>query len=73
MAVTTSQLDGYFKRVYAENLDNVVPDFAILGKRIPFRRQDKIGDSFRFPVKLTRSQGYTSNCLLYTSDAADEG
>ncbi len=61
MAVTTSQLDGYFKRVYAESLDSVTPDFAILGKRIPFRRQDKIGDSFRFPVKLTRSQGYTWN------------
>ncbi len=60
-AVTTSQLDGFFKRVYGDDLENLVPEFAIVAKKIPFQKADKIGDSFRFPVKLTRSQGYTWN------------
>ena len=65
MTVTQAQLDGYFKNVYADTLSDVVPDFAVLGKMIPFRRQDKIGKDYLFPVQLTRSHGYT--CLLYTS------
>lgn len=60
-AVTTSQLDGFFKRVYGDDLEALVPEFAIVAKKIPFQRADKIGDSFRFPCKLTRSQGYTWN------------
>ncbi len=60
-AVTTSQLDGFFKRVYGDDLEALVPEFAIVAKKIPFQKADKIGDSFRFPVKLTRSQGYTWN------------
>lgn len=59
--VTTSQLDGFFKRVYGDDLEALVPEFAIVAKKIPFQKADKIGDSFRFPVKLTRSQGYTWN------------
>ena len=60
-AVTTSQLDGFFKRVYGDDLEALVPEFAIVAKKIPFQKADKIGDSFRFPCKLTRSQGYTWN------------
>lgn len=59
--VTTSQLDGFFKRVYGDDLEALVPEFAIVAKKIPFQKADKIGDSYRFPVKLTRSQGYTWN------------
>ncbi len=59
--VTTTQLDGFFKRVYGDDLEALVPEFAIVAKKIPFQKADKIGDSFRFPVKLTRSQGYTWN------------
>lgn len=59
MAVTTAQLDGWFKRVYADELSNAVPSFAILQQDIPFTKRDKIGDSYRFPVKLTRSHGMT--------------
>ena len=61
MTVTQAQLDGYFKNVYADTLSDVVPDFAVLGKKIPFRRQDKIGKDYLFPVQLTRSHGYTWN------------
>lgn len=61
MTVTQAQLDGYFKNVYADTLSDVVPDFAVLGKMIPFRRQDKIGKDYLFPVQLTRSHGYTWN------------
>lgn len=61
MTITTAQLDGWYKRVYGPKLENVVPEFAVLRKRIPFKRAQKIGDSYRFPVKLTRSHGITWN------------
>lgn len=69
MTVTQAQLDGYFKHVYADSLSDVVPDFAILGKKIPFRRQDKIGKDYLFPVQLTRSHGYTWNGGLTAGNA----
>lgn len=59
MAVTTAQLDGWFKRVYADSMSNAVPEFALLRKQIPFKKTEKIGENYNFPVKLSRSHGIT--------------
>lgn len=61
MATNTdvSQLNGMFKEVYASNVENLIPDVAILQKAIPFNDKEKIGDSYNQPVKLTASQGVT--------------
>lgn len=58
MAVGTAQLDGYFKEVYGD-LEDAVPSWAEIQKRIPFRQQDRLGDSYHFPVILRRSHGVT--------------
>jgi len=61
VTVTTDQLSGWFKRKYADKLERAVPDFAILRKEIPFKQQEKLGETYNFPVKLTRSHGITWN------------
>jgi len=61
MATTTdvSQLNGLFKEVYADKVEGLVPDVAVLSKMIPFNESTKIGDTYNQPVKLTASQGVT--------------
>ena len=61
MATNTnvSQLNGMFKEVYASKIENVIPDVAILTKKIPFNESTKVGNKYNQPVKLTRSQGVT--------------
>ena len=60
MTTTTSTLDGYFKQRYG-SLEDVVPDFEILAKDVPFRTEEKLGDSYHFPVRLRRAHGHTFN------------
>ena len=61
MATNTdvSQLNGMFKEVYASNVENLIPDVAIMQKAIPFNEKEKIGEAYNQPVKLTASQGVT--------------
>lgn len=61
MATNTDvgQLNGMFKEVYASNVENLIPDVAILSKAIPFNEKEKIGEAYNQPVKLTASQGVT--------------
>ncbi len=54
-----AQLDGLFKEVYADKIENLIPDYAKLIKQIPFSIGDKIGDGFHQPVILTQSHGVT--------------
>lgn len=61
MTVTTSQLDGWFKRVFADKLSQAIPDFSILKNDIPFKRQEKTGETYNVPVMLGRSHGITWN------------
>lgn len=53
------QLNGMFKEVYASNVENLIPDVAIIQKTIPFNEREKIGQAYHQPVKLTASQGMT--------------
>lgn len=56
---TTTTLDGLFKTVYGEGPVNLLPDFAILSKKVPFRPTEKIGQRFEVPVKLQFEGGFT--------------
>lgn len=56
---TISTLDGLFKQVYGDGVVNLLPDFAIISKRVPFRPTEKIGDSYVIPVKLQYEGGFT--------------
>ena len=59
-SVSVAQLDGWFKEVYGE-VERAVPEFAEIQSSVPFSRREKLGDSYHFPVILTRAQGVTRN------------
>lgn len=56
---TTSTLDGLFKTVYGTGPVKVIPDVGYLQKRIPFKKTEKIGKQYAFPVVLSQEQGVT--------------
>jgi hypothetical protein len=58
MATTTAAYDGYFKELYGE-LENGIPEYSYLSEKIPFREQERLGDSYHFPVRDQRSHGWT--------------
>lgn len=59
---TVSTLNGLFKTVYADKLLDLVPDYAILQKKIPFVSADKeTGNFYAQPVNLSHEQGFTYN------------
>ena len=55
----SSNADGYFKEIYADNLENLVPEHSVIAQAIPFKEQEKLGDSYHMPVRVKRSQGVT--------------
>ena len=60
MASVTSpaQLDGMFKQVYADNIQNLIPETARLVKDIKFVSADKeTGNKYNQPVVLSNEQG----------------
>jgi len=53
-------MDGLFKVVYADKLQNLIPDFAILQKRIAFSSSEKeLGQKYIQPVNLAHEAGFT--------------
>lgn len=54
-----SNADGYFKEIYADQLENLVPEHSVLAQAIPFREKEKLGDSYHMPVRVRRAQGVT--------------
>lgn len=57
---TVSSLNGLFKTVYAEKLLDLVPDYAILQKRVEFAPAEKEnGAYFAQPVNLSHEAGFT--------------
>lgn len=56
---TVATLDGNFKVVYGEGPINAIPEVSIVQKKVPFKKADKIGKSYNFPVILTNEAGVT--------------
>jgi hypothetical protein len=53
-------LQGLFKKIYADNVQNLVPDHVFLAKKIPFVKQNKkSGDSYQQAVILKSEHGVT--------------
>ena len=57
--VNTSDLDGLFKQVYADKLENLIPDNSILVKKVPFQKKKRIGAQYNQPVILQQENGVT--------------
>lgn len=59
---TFATLNGLFKTVYADKLLDLIPDFAILQKKIDFSPADKeTGNYYAQPVVLSSEAGFTYN------------
>jgi len=56
---TITTLDGYFKEIYADKLNNLIPDNDVLKNRIPFSVKDRIGKGYNQPVKVAGAGGIT--------------
>lgn len=56
---TVATLDGNFKVIYGEGPINAIPEVAIVQKKVPFKKSEKIGKSYNFPVILTNEAGVT--------------
>lgn len=54
-----SQLEGLYKQVYADKLENLIPEVGILIKRIPFTEGGKLGEAFNQPIVVSDEQGAT--------------
>jgi len=53
-------LQGLFKKIYADKVENLVPDHVFLSKKIPFVKQNKRnGDSYQQAVILKSEHGVT--------------
>lgn len=59
MPTVTTDLDGLFKRVYANDIKNLIPETARLVNAIPFSEEEKIGENYNQPVALTYEHGVT--------------
>lgn len=55
-----STLSGLFKEVYADKLENLIPDQVILVKDLPMLKKEKtLGNLFHQPVLVQREHGFT--------------
>lgn len=59
MSTTLSKLDGFHKEVYANKLQNLVPDNANLVNLVKFKEETKIGKAYNIPVVVADEAGFT--------------
>jgi hypothetical protein len=57
---TSTNLQGDFKEAYASEIENLIPQCAIIQQEVPFvSREKRTGNLFHLPVIVTSSQGFT--------------
>lgn len=54
-----STLPGLFKQVYSKEVQDAIPDFALMQKLVPFTKAKLLGDAFNIPVVLADEQGFS--------------
>jgi hypothetical protein len=52
-------LAGLFKQIYSNEVQNAIPDFAIIQKLVPFSKSQLLGDYYHMPVVLSDEHGFT--------------
>jgi len=59
-AHNTTKLEGLFKEVYGDKVENLVPECAKLVKLVKFEgREKELGNKYHQPVKVAESHGFT--------------
>lgn len=57
---STTEIEGLRKIVYADRLENAVPEDTSIAADVPFIEGEKrLGNTYNKPVRLTRSHGWT--------------
>ncbi len=70
-ANSITELNGNFKTVYAKDLENLVPDFAVLQKLVEFSSIDKeTGNFYAQPVILAQESGFSYTGSAHTAATA---
>jgi hypothetical protein len=59
MTVTGASAEGYFKEIYADKLEELIPEFSVLSEEVPFEERERLGDTYNFPIRTKRSHGWT--------------
>jgi hypothetical protein len=60
MTTTVAQLDGLYKQVYADGIENLIPETSILTKNIKFApRKQQLGNRYNQPVVVQQEHGIT--------------
>ena len=72
-ANTGATLNGLFRQIYAKEVRDLIPDFGILQKRLPFAKAALLGDKYHLPVVVSDEHGFTyggSTAANYTLNNA---
>lgn len=56
---TPTSLNGIFKTIYNDKLQNAIPEFSILQKMSPFAKAHMVGDNFQTTVLLSTELGFS--------------
>lgn len=56
---TGGTLNGLFRQKYSKEVKNLIPDFAIIQKRVPFSQAELLGDFYHLPVVVADEHGFT--------------
>lgn len=70
---TGGTLNGLFRQKYSPKVKNLIPDFGILQKKIPFSQAELLGDFYHLPVVVADEHGFTyggSTAANYTLNAS---
>lgn len=70
---TGGTLNGLFRQKYSKQVKNLIPDFGILQKRVPFSQAEMIGDFYHVPVVVADEHGFTyggTTAANYTLNAS---
>lgn len=59
MNASGSTLQGLFRQKYSKEVKALIPNFAIIQKRVPFAQAEMLGDFYHLPVVLTDEHGFT--------------
>jgi len=63
---TESTLNALYKEVYADKLENLIPENIRLLKMIPFQESDSTGDKYIQPVMLSHEHGFSVGTGAYS-------
>lgn len=70
---TGGTLNGLFRQKYNKEVKSLIPDFAILQKRVPFSQAELLGDFYHVPVVVADEHGFTyggATAANYTLNAS---